>query len=118
MGIVEGPVGNVPVGSVFGENSFYRETWGTRLGCGLWVLSPPLSYGVGTRGNFVLSSPTGKWAQKTCAGCPKQRYATGEQGRESGTGPCGDCRTVLWVPASQGLYSGKCYSIGKPGIQD
>ena len=25
-------MGTVPAGSVFGENSFYRETWGTRRG--------------------------------------------------------------------------------------
>ena len=60
--------GTGPVGLVFGENSFYRETWGTRRGrvtmlinvfltpgkpipksnfrdgtwCELWVLLPPL----------------------------------------------------------------------------
>ena len=32
VGIVEGTVSYGPVGSVFGENSFYRETWGTRRG--------------------------------------------------------------------------------------
>ena len=32
MGVVEGPVDTGPAGSVFGENSFYRETWGTRRG--------------------------------------------------------------------------------------
>ena len=30
----EGPVGTGPVRSVVGENSFYRETWGTRRGGG------------------------------------------------------------------------------------
>ena len=32
MGIVAGSVGTGPTGSVFGENSFYRETRGTRIG--------------------------------------------------------------------------------------
>ena len=27
-------MGAGPAGSVFGENSFYRQTWGTRLGGG------------------------------------------------------------------------------------
>ena len=27
----KGPVGTRPTGSVFGKNSFCRETWGTRL---------------------------------------------------------------------------------------
>ena len=31
----------------------------------------------------------GKWAQEICAGCPKQRYATGEPGNVQGTGPSG-----------------------------
>ena len=30
----KGPVGTGPAGSVFGENSFYRETRGTRRGGG------------------------------------------------------------------------------------
>ena len=38
VGFVEGSCGTGPAGSVFGENSLYRETRGTRLGgspCGL-----------------------------------------------------------------------------------
>ena len=30
---------------------------------------------------FFLSSPREKWAQRTCAGCPNQRYVTGETGK-------------------------------------
>ena len=40
--------------------------------------------GVGTRGKFVLSSPGGLETQGTCAGCPEQRYATGEPGKVQG----------------------------------
>ena len=32
VGIVEGHVGITPVGSVFGQNSFYQETLGKRRG--------------------------------------------------------------------------------------
>ena len=36
----------------------------------------------------------------------------------AGTGPCGYCRTVLWVPSPRGQYSGKIHFIEKPGVQD
>ena len=36
----------------------------------------------------------------------------------SGTGPCGYCRRVLWVPDPRGQYSGKIRFIEKPGVQD
>ena len=36
----------------------------------------------------------------------------------SGTGPCGYCRRVLWVPGPPGQYSGKIHFIEKPGVQD
>ena len=36
----------------------------------------------------------------------------------SGTGPCGYCRRVLWVPGPRGLYSGKIRFIEKPGVHD
>ena len=36
----------------------------------------------------------------------------------SGTGPCGYCRRVLWVPGPRSLYSGKIRFIEKPGVQD
>ena len=35
-----------------------------------------------------------------------------------GTGPCGYCRRVMWVPGPQGQYSGKICFIEKPGVQD
>ena len=38
--------------------------------------------------------------------------------QSSGTGPCGDCRKVLWVPDPQGQCSGKIRFIEKPGAQD
>ena len=36
----------------------------------------------------------------------------------SGTGPCGYCRRVLYVPGPRGQHSGKIRFIEKPGIQD
>ena len=37
----------------------------------------------------------------------------------SGTGQCGYCRRVLWVPGPRSQYSGKNRFIGeKPGVQD
>ena len=36
----------------------------------------------------------------------------------SGTGPCGYCRRVLWLPGPRGQYSGKIRFIEKPGVQD
>ena len=42
----------------------------------------------------------------------------GRARQSSGTGPCGYCRRVLWVPGPAGQYSGKIRFIEKPGIQD
>ena len=38
--------------------------------------------------------------------------------QSSGTGPCGDCRRVLWVPGPRSQYWRKIRFIEKPGIQD
>ena len=34
------------------------------------------------------------------------------------SGPCGDCRRVLWVPDPWCQYSGKIRFIEKRGVQD
>ena len=34
--------------------------------------------------NSFYRAPGDKWAPETCAGCPKQRYATGEPGKDQG----------------------------------
>ena len=67
-------------------------------------------------GKFLLPSPGGKRAQETCAGCPQQRCTPGRARQSSGTGPCGDCRRILWVPGPQCQYSGKIRLIEKPGV--
>ena len=85
-------MGSGPSGSVFGEHSFYRETRGTRLG--------------GRHVDKRYSDPPGS--------------LPGSHGRarqSSGTGPCGDCRRVLWVPGPRGQYSGKICFIDKAVVQ-
>ena len=69
-------MGTGPAGSVCGDNSFYRETWGTRrvgrhvakrsvklqlrdLVRVMGIGAPFATRGDGIRGNFVLSSPRG-----------------------------------------------------------
>ena len=84
-GLSKGPVGTWPAGSVLGENSFYRETWGTRRRVAMRlnvlltpgksypdvkvqvrdlervvdIVAPFVPWGVGTRGKFVLLSHKG-----------------------------------------------------------
>ena len=36
----------------------------------------------------------------------------------SESGPCGDCRRVLWVPGRRGQYSGKIRFIEKRWVQN
>ena len=47
------------------------------------------------RENSFLS-PRGKWTQETCAGCPQQRYATGEPGKVQGRDRVGIIEE-MWV---------------------
>ena len=42
----------------------------------------------------------------------------GRARQNSGTGPYGYCRRVLWVPGPAGQYSGKIRFIEKPGVED
>ena len=42
----------------------------------------------------------------------------GRTRQSSGTGPCGYCRRVLWVPGPAGQFSGKIRFIEKPGVED
>ena len=44
------------------------------------------------------------------------RYGRARQ--MSVTGPCGDCRRVLWVTRPRGQYSEKIRFIEKRGVQD
>ena len=48
------------------------------------IVAPLAPRGVSIRENSFYGAPGGKWAQETCAGCPQQRYATGEAGKVQG----------------------------------
>ena len=114
-------MGIEPVGPVFGENSFNRETRSTRTG-DVVVLTPPpqppvsltrsQSSGTGSSAsceyccplcptgalyweNSFYRAPRGKLAQETRAGCPQQRDATGKPDKDQ-----------------------KRDRVGKPGLQD
>ena len=114
-----------PRGSVFGENLLYRQTRSTRGGRHVVKRSSDFRVAfaevklqvrdlvrvVGIVANFAprgsvfgensLYRALGdKWAQETCAGCPKQQYAMGEPGKVQGRDrvciverSCG-CRTI------------------------
>ena len=95
-GLLKGPMGTGHAGSVFGENSFHRETSGTRrrglhvakrssdprqaypevklqgrdLVRVVGIVTPFAPLGVGTRGNSFYRTPGEKLAEETCAGCP------------------------------------------------
>ena len=71
------------------------------------LLRPLLSIKIfsGIRGKFV-------WRVPPAAVHP------GRARQCSGTGPCGYCRRVLWVPGPLGQYSVKICFIEKPGVQD
>ena len=49
---------------------------------------------------------------------PQAAVHPGRARQCSGTGPCGYCRRVLWVPSPRGQYSGKIRFIEKPRVQD
>ena len=49
---------------------------------------------------------------------PQAAVHPGRARQCSGTGPCGYCRRVLWVPGPRGQCSGKIRFIEKPGVQD
>ena len=137
-------MGTGPAGSVFGENSFNRETWGTRRGGRqvakhssdprqaypevklqrrdlmrvVGIVAPIAPLEAGTRGKFVLSSPRGEMGPEDVCRVPLAAVRHGGARQTSESGPCGDCRGVLWVPGPRGQYSGKIRFIEKRGVQD
>ena len=107
---------------------FFRDTWGMTLGSRkvskrssdpriaypedidhlrdlvlvVGIVAPFTPLRVGTRGNFVLSSPRGGMGPgDVCRVRPAAvRHRRARQ--SSGTGMCGDCTRVLWVPGTRG----------------
>ena len=103
-------------GSVFGENSFYRETWGTRLGGRqvaerksdppdslpelkvqvldlvrvVGIIAPFCPTRHGYPGKFVLSRPRGKMGPGDVCRVPPAAVRHGRARQNSGTGPFGD----------------------------
>ena len=122
-------MGTGPVGLVFGENSFYQQTWGTRLGgrhvakriFDTRVANPkvkvqvrdlvrvvcivtPLPHGGHYSGKIRFIEPQGvNGHRRPVPGAPSSGTPWESQ---AGTGPCGDCRRVLSVPGTRGQYSG------------
>ena len=95
-------MGTGPAGSVFMENSVYRETWGTSRGgrhftkrssdprvayTGIKVQVRDLVQIMGivdpfaSRGSVPGKNSFHRAPGDKCAGCPQQRYATGEPGK-------------------------------------
>ena len=86
--------------------------------CSLWVFLPLCPTGVGTRGKFVLSCHRGYIGTVDLCRVSQAAVRHGTARQMSGTGPCGDCRRVLWLPGPRGEYSGTIRFIEKPGVQD
>ena len=82
------------------------------------IVAPFAPLGVGTRGKFVLSSPRGEMGPEDVCQVPLAAVRHGRARQTSESGPCGDCRRLLWVPGPRGQYSGKIRFIEKRGVQD
>ena len=48
---------------------------------------------------------------------PPAAVRHGRSRQSSGTGPCGDCRRVLWVPGPRSQYSRKIHLLKNPGTR-
>ena len=57
-------------------------------------------------GKFVLSDHRGKMGPGYLCRVPPAAVRPGKARQRSGTGPCGECRRVLWVPGPRDQYSG------------
>ena len=69
------------------------------------IVDPFAPRGVGTRGQFVSSSPRRLMCTGDLCRVPPAAVRHGRARQSSGTGPCGHCRRVLWVPGPRGQYS-------------
>ena len=142
VGIVEWSLTYRARGVSIREKSFYRETRGTRRGgrhvakrssdprvaypeVKVQVRDPSASCGYCCSLCPAGVSIFGEKSFYLAPGCKGDLYRVpqaavhhGRARQSSGTGPCGYCRRVLWVPDPRGQYSGKIHSIEKPGVQD
>ena len=60
------------------------------------IVAPFTPMGAGTRGKFVLSSPRGEMGPGDARRVPLAAVRHGRARQTSESGPCGDCRRVLW----------------------
>ena len=60
------------------------------------IVAPFTPMGAGTRGKFVLSSPRGEMGPGDARRVPLAAVRHGKARQTSESGPCGDCRRVLW----------------------
>ena len=82
------------------------------------IFAPLATLGSFTWGKFVLSSPWEKMGTGDLCRMPQAAVHHGRARQTSGTGPCGDCRLVLWVTGPRGQNSEKIRFIEKHGVQD
>ena len=80
------------------------------------IVAPFAALGVGTRGKFDLWRPRGEIVPGDVSRVPPAAARHGKDRQCSGTGQCGCCRRVLWVPSHWGQHSGKIRFIEKPGV--
>ena len=55
--------------------------------------------------------PQGEMGPGDVCRVPPAAVCHGRARQNSGTGPCGDCRRLLWVPGPRGQYSGKIHFL-------
>ena len=60
------------------------------------IVAPFAPMGAGTRGKFVLSSPREEMGPGDARRVPLAAVRHGRARQTSESGPCGDCRRVLW----------------------
>ena len=66
------------------------------------IVAPFASVGAGTRGKLVSSSPRGEMGPGDARRVPLAAERHGGARQTSASGPCGDCRRVLWEPGQWG----------------
>ena len=84
----------------------------------LWIFLPPLPRGGSVFGeNSFYRAPAGRWAQKACAGCPQQRYITGEPGKVQGRDRVGIVEGSCGYRARRVSIRGKFFLSRNPGYR-
>ena len=85
----------------------------------MWVPGPRSQFSEKTR--FIeISGVQDEWGRHVAelSSEPQAAVRHGSARQSSGTGPCGVCRRVLWVPEPRGQFSKKTRFIEKHGVQN